>query len=737
MAVSETAQGIFLDGYVGEERDGFTAAEVSEALAGKGDVTLFINSPGGMAFEGAAIYAVLARHAGNVTCIVQGMALSAASLLVMGADDIAMADGAMMMIHDPMNITIGNADEHRESAGRLDTLATEYARVYAKRSGQSQDDVRAMMRNEEWMAPQDAVDQGFADRLEAGEADDPVAFDYTVFANAPEHLARMARDRGWTVRGRGTAAAAASSKEAVMPKKDQGQAQTSQSRDAAAGAAMSADGVVSQAPQAPIAESGQNDGANAASPATMAAHVQPTGGMTVTPEMRARLDADERRRVVMQVTHVDELTAAEVEQAVSETNDPADAKMKAVDMICAKRARENEDGVPAVPNRSVAGSGVSITRDGGDTHMEGVITALGNSIFGDARYPLQNTPGMQYRGLTLYGLAEMCAGRGARGMTRTEVAKAGMAARGAFMLGDAQMMGAHTGSDFSFITSELMNREMRSRYQSVVPTYRTVSAQRPANDFRTLYSVQFGGDFRMLETNEAGEYESTTLTDEGESYAVKRYGREINLTFELVVNDDMGALSRLPSEFARVARQKEELIVWGLILSNANLSDGTALFASARNNLAGSGAAISVATVGAGFEAMMQQRPPGAKSSGEDFVMATPDTMIVPPTQYTKAAQFVADTRPDTDANTNPYKGRINPVATPYISAGVPNGSNSAWYLADSSLPPTEHSFLSGYESPNVEVEEKRNPKGVTYTAEMMFGAGIVEPRGIYKNPGA
>lgn len=737
MSITETAQGVFLDGYVGEEEDGFTSSQVGEAIAGKGDVTLYINSFGGLAFEGAAIHAVLARHEGKVTCVVQGVALSAASLAVMAADEIAMADGAMMMIHDPMNVTLGNAAEHRESAERLDKLADEYARVYAQRSGHSAEAVREMMRKETWMAPQDAVEQGFADRLETRDAADPVAFDYTLFVNTPERLARMARERGWTRQGRNTAAAAATAKEAVMPKEENGTGQAPQAGTAAASGAVMSGANVAQ-PQG-----GNAGGANtAATPApditvgsstTMAAPSQPA----VTPEMRARLDADERRKAVMTIAQVDELTAADVEKVVSETSDPADAKMKAVDMICMKRAAENEYGTDSVPNRSVSGGGVHVTRDEGDTTMEGVIQALGASVFGESRYPLQNHPGMRYRGLTMYGLAEMCAGQSARGRTRTEVAKLGMAAHGALMSGGAQMMGAHSTSDFGFLTSELMNRELRSRYRDVMPTYQVISTQRPANDFRTLHSVQFGGDFRMLPTNEAGEYESTTLTDEGESYAVKRYGREVHLTFELVVNDDMGALARLPSEFARVARQKEEFIVWGLILANNNLADGTPLFAAGRNNLAGSGAAISVSTVGKGFEAMMAQRPPGAKSGAEDFVMATPDTLIVPPPQLTKASQFVAATSPDTDGNTNPYKNAIRPVATPFIMSGMPNGSDTAWYLADSSLPPVEHSFLSGYETPNVEIEEKQNPKGFTYCAEMMFGAGVVEPRGIYKNPGA
>lgn len=454
----------------------------------------------------------------------------------------------------------------------------------------------------------------------------------------------------------------------------------------------------------------------------------------MTAEMKATLDEAERRRVVMQVANIEELTPSEVEQVVKAASDPAEAKMKAVDMICDKRAREVEYGANQVPNASVA-QRTSVSRDEGETRMEGIITALGNRMFGGANYPIERgSPAAELRGMGPYGLCEMLAGRDARGRTRMEVAKLGMSTRGQVTMAG----GMHTGSDFTYVTSELMNREMRREYEQMQPTWDQVSELRSASDFRTLYAPQVGGDFTLRAVNEHGEYEGTTLTDEGESYRVSRYGREVNVSFELVVNDDLGVLARLPRTFANTARLLEDRIVWELINGNSNLSDGTAFFASARGNLASSGGAISATTVGAGRTAMMLQRRPGAKADREDIIVAYPNLLIVPHTLETKALQFLETIYPEQPANATPaIHQRLQLLVVPFLSSTFASGSDGAWYLHDQRLPAVQASRLQGYDAPMVSTEETRSPKGITYTAEHMFGAGLVEPRGIYKNAGS
>ncbi len=206
MAVQVTDGEVRLTGTVGAYfwEDGFTAGDVAAALAQVGrdkDVTVIINSGGGIATEGAAIHALLASHKGKVTGRVEGLAASAASLAILGADEVEMTMGATFMIHEASTIAWGDAEEMRKAFEMLDTISGSFADVYADETGKSVADIRAMMKAETWMTAQEAVDNGFADRV-AARVDkgivEPAAFAYGVYAKAPDSLRTLAQAKGWT-----------------------------------------------------------------------------------------------------------------------------------------------------------------------------------------------------------------------------------------------------------------------------------------------------------------------------------------------------------------------------------------------------------------------------------------------------------------------------------------------------------------------------------------------------------
>lgn len=198
---------IVLSGTVGNiffMEEGFTALDVVKALAtlGRGsDVTVRINSGGGIATEGAAIFSALDSHKGKVTVVVEGVAASAASLIAMAGSEVVMRAGSVMMIHDPASFTVGDAAEHSKTIEMLDTIATAMADIYAEKTGKKPDAMRAMMREETWMSATDAKKNGFADRIEKGASPAPTAFDYGLYRNAPERMVALAKSRDWKVVG--------------------------------------------------------------------------------------------------------------------------------------------------------------------------------------------------------------------------------------------------------------------------------------------------------------------------------------------------------------------------------------------------------------------------------------------------------------------------------------------------------------------------------------------------------
>lgn len=204
---------IVLYGVVGDGfffTDEFSDRDVAHALAQLGhetDVTVRINSGGGIAMIGVAICNALKAHGGKVTVSVDGIAASAASVIAMGGDEIVMRNGSMMMIHDPAFLTFGTADDHKKGVEVLDKFGEQLASIYATRTGKSREDMRAVMRDETWLTAEEAVEGDFADSADDGAAaEDPTAFDYRVYANAPERLVSLAQAHAWTIPARGGAA---------------------------------------------------------------------------------------------------------------------------------------------------------------------------------------------------------------------------------------------------------------------------------------------------------------------------------------------------------------------------------------------------------------------------------------------------------------------------------------------------------------------------------------------------
>jgi len=192
--------------------EGFTSSDVVHSLAALGpnaDVVVRINSSGGIAHEGLAIHAVLSAHKGKVTTVVEGLAASAASIIVQAGDERVMSAGAMMMVHDASVITIGDAAEHDKSKSYLEVVCASMAAIYVAATGRTVEDVRAEMSAETWLTAEDAVASSYADRIGAATSDEPAPFPFRAYAHAPQRLVAMADAKGWSKRPPPTATASA------------------------------------------------------------------------------------------------------------------------------------------------------------------------------------------------------------------------------------------------------------------------------------------------------------------------------------------------------------------------------------------------------------------------------------------------------------------------------------------------------------------------------------------------
>ena len=144
-----------------------------ELEAEEGDLTVRINSPGGNVFAAAEIYTMLHEYKGAVTVKIASIAASAASVVAMAGSRVLMSPTALLMIHDPSTIAMGNARDMEKAIETLNEVKESIINAYAAKSGLRRGKIAELMSNETWMNAKKAVELGFADEVlfEAGEPD--------------------------------------------------------------------------------------------------------------------------------------------------------------------------------------------------------------------------------------------------------------------------------------------------------------------------------------------------------------------------------------------------------------------------------------------------------------------------------------------------------------------------------------------------------------------------------------
>ncbi|HEM3683558.1 TPA: Clp protease ClpP [Streptococcus suis] len=154
-----------------------SAKSISDALPeDRGDIVLEVNSNGGLVTVGSDIYTMLKQYPGNVTVEVTGMAASAASVAIMGANKVIISPTAQIMIHKSLFSWVsGNSDDLDKASNALKASDQGIVNAYVAKTGKTADEIMELMRNETYMSAQKAVELGFADEIMAFDEMDAVA----------------------------------------------------------------------------------------------------------------------------------------------------------------------------------------------------------------------------------------------------------------------------------------------------------------------------------------------------------------------------------------------------------------------------------------------------------------------------------------------------------------------------------------------------------------------------------
>jgi len=180
---------LILNGPIAEESwwgDEVTPKLFKSELSGcEGDITIFLNSPGGDCFAASAIFTALKEHKGRITVKIDGIAASAASVIAMAGDMVEMSPTAMMMAHNPSMMLYGEASELEQGIVFLNEVKESIINAYAMKTGLSRAKISKIMDAETWMNARSAINLGFCDRMmytesKTEDAGDSYIFDKTV-----------------------------------------------------------------------------------------------------------------------------------------------------------------------------------------------------------------------------------------------------------------------------------------------------------------------------------------------------------------------------------------------------------------------------------------------------------------------------------------------------------------------------------------------------------------------------
>ena len=327
-----------------------------------------------------------------------------------------------------------------------------------------------------------------------------------------------------------------------------------------------------------------------------------------------------------------------------------------------------------------------------------------------------------FRGMTIEGIARECldaSGVRTRGMGRAALIKAAI---------------SHTTSDFPNIFENALHKSMLGGFEAAAPVWPRFCRTSGLSDFREHIRYRMGSFTDLAVVLESGEYQDGTMGDaERETITGISKGRILNISREMLINDDMSVFSNVASFLGQAAARTLDKDVISLFDSNGpTMGDGTVLFHADHNNIAAVAVAPTMAAFEAGRVAMASQLDPDTN----DYVGAIPSIWLGPlslggQARQTNAAEYDDDSQKN-QRKPNVVRGLVSDIVdTPRLPANI-------WYLlADPAVDPVfEVGFLDGVEVPVLVMEEAFRTYGMSWRITYDYGYAAVGFRGIQKNPG-
>lgn len=691
---------------------GITAKDFATSLVELGEVknlVIRINSYGGEVFDGFAIYNRLKEHAASKTVIVDGVAASIASVIAMVGDTVKIPQNGFFMIHDPGILVVGTSKDLKNYASLLDEMKERAIDTYrTKVTDLSKEEIAQMMEDETWIGAESARSYGFADEIiDETENDEPAT---NRGIKLPENLKEIFLSLNKSQQTR------------VLSLTMQG-------------------GNMHKCPhcQKEIKEGDVFCCHCGRAIAATTQPVQPTAP-PATNDLTAAHKRERDEAVMAERNRVNDINAAckkhnMPENFTKELIESGEPYENCVVKILDKIGGDN----PAQPTTDG-----KVTKDEAEKfrmHASNCL-AVAAGIEKDQKVIDETKKGVPVK--SLHGLMARC-------LQRAGVDPIGMNPD-ALVRASIQMAGTGS-SDLPAVLEDVANKSLQKGYNEAPVTWTAWMSTMEVTDFKTsnLVSMSNFGDIDDLP--EGMPFKDGKFSDKKETVSVDTKGKKFTITRNALINDDLGALTRIPRLMTGAVARRQNKDVYDLLTSNSLAGptmneDSNSLFDATNHlNVKATSGVPSVSSLAAADRLLMEMPLPKPEpNSTTQYLNATGKYLITGSANMLTTNQLLNTPYDNSKSITgvyNPYTaGQIVPVYDAYLQALLTAASKAnAWYFATDPdvLETFVMAFLQGNRVPTLQgaASGVGDPLGFSWHIFLDWGIGVPDFRGIIYNDGA
>ncbi|CED71553.1 ATP-dependent Clp protease proteolytic subunit [Aliivibrio wodanis] len=693
---SNSGAQLYVHGSIGDyDIEAIHLIQALQAVGSK-DLTLRVQSYGGSIYQGLAMYNALKAHKGHTVGVIDGIAASISSYILMACNEIQMPENATLMIHNPEIGARGGEQEIESALVQLKNSKQTIAEAYAERSGKSMDEVLAAMAKETWFTAQEALDWKLIDKII-----DPVDLTnclsqegdqaLSAFKNTPDTLLNRLKLEGEESNQKQALTDQAEFSD--VPQSNSNQQVSDMPKPDELKNAVKAENQRQQAIRSLCNKHGVKDVLMNIMLEDMDCTLEQASARILT---NMSTDRDNLRNLCQTLNLNDELTNKVLSNPDFTIENASQQLLNSLGEASALGTKTN-----ITPTQIHVGNG---------NHVKEELQNALNARCGVSELEKDNSFGHE----SLLNMARASLGMNARSaMTKDELVNR-----------------AFNSQDFGDIVTESIRTVMRDEREATTPLWRELANIESLPDFRETELTMVNDAPDLMNIGEDGEYKSAILKGSGERIQLATFGRGIQFTRQAIINDEIGLVSKVPRKFMQAGYRLADKLMFNAILSG-KMSDGGPVF---KKNVQGDWGNLTDGIAAGDYEALIMALhkmfattttiPLDGKGKGDPLDLRGEILLASP--EHASMFEAVLNTASKPD-NYNPAYKKFKRV----IETARANAINGAIGFTSKDFDTVLMGFLDGQQDPWLETGDGWSSDGAKFRITYDITSKVLDRRGI------